>query len=282
MTIDRQSNFSRLRDLACGRPSRDVLVFTGGGSRGAVQVGMLKALHDSGVRPVGVVGASVGALNAAWYAANPTDEGIASLQDLWLKMSADTVFPFTRRGVLSGLWRRNHLASDEGVRALIAQLDLADIRDARIPLRVVTTSLESGACVVHDHGSPADVLRATCAIPGVFPPVQLGDERHIDGGISALAPVAPASEFRPWRVFILDASGPAYSQRARTALDVLRAGLSLSIRAQLTSARAQVGVTAISADDSAFIGSDGRNFERTASLMDAGYAAALLAVNRSM
>lgn len=264
-----------------GRPSRDVLVFTGGGSRGAVQVGMLKALQECGIKPVAVVGASVGALNAAWYAADPTENGIAGLEQLWLRMSGDTVFPFTKRGVLSGLWRKNHLASDDGIKALISELALTDLGGSQIPLRVVTTSLETGASVVHRSGPPADVLKATCAIPGVFPPVYLGSEQHIDGGIAALAPLEPAWEFHPRRVIVLDASGPAYSQRSRTALDVLRAGLSLSIRAQLSTVRTQSGVITISADDSAFVGNDGRNFDRTASLLEAGYIAGLQAFSRS-
>ena len=62
---------------------KTAFVFTGGGSLGAVQVGMLRVLLASGVQPDFVVGASVGAVNASYYANFPTAEGLASLEKLW-------------------------------------------------------------------------------------------------------------------------------------------------------------------------------------------------------
>ena len=70
-------------------------VLAGGGSLGAVQVGMLGALVEAGERADLVVGSSVGALNAAFYAFHPDSAGIRRLRSLWLDVSRGSVFPLS-------------------------------------------------------------------------------------------------------------------------------------------------------------------------------------------
>src|ERR1700751_4042501 len=70
-------------------------VLAGGGSLGAVQVGMLAALTRRGVVPDFVVGASVGAINAAYYAAEPDERGVERLKRIWLGLRRTDVFPFS-------------------------------------------------------------------------------------------------------------------------------------------------------------------------------------------
>jgi predicted acylesterase/phospholipase RssA len=83
-------NASKLADIGClaagflrmiGSDGKTAFVFTGGGSLGAIQVGMLRALHAAQVHPDLVVGASVGAINAGYFACFPTAEGVANLGD---------------------------------------------------------------------------------------------------------------------------------------------------------------------------------------------------------
>ena len=80
---------------ASGVP-RDVVVFSGGGPLGAAQAGMLRELLGSGVRPAAVVGCSVGALNAAFIAHDPTLERADALIELWRSLCTADVFPGSR------------------------------------------------------------------------------------------------------------------------------------------------------------------------------------------
>ena len=82
--------------------SRTAFVLAGGGSFGAVQVGMLKALAAAGIRPDLVVGSSVGAINGAWYAGTLTPEGVARLERIWRSLSRRDVFPLEWRWLLRG------------------------------------------------------------------------------------------------------------------------------------------------------------------------------------
>ena len=70
-------------------------VFAGGGSLGAIQVGMLRALLSAGERPDLMVGESVGAINAAYFASAPSFEGVARLEQIWCGLRRADVFPIT-------------------------------------------------------------------------------------------------------------------------------------------------------------------------------------------
>src|ERR1700728_126866 len=80
---------------------RTAFVLAGGGSRGAVQVGMLAELTDRGIRADRVFGASVGAINGGAYASNPTPEGVEQMAEIWRKLKGDDIFP---RSPLDGPW----------------------------------------------------------------------------------------------------------------------------------------------------------------------------------
>src|SRR3981189_1056372 len=72
---------------------KTAFVLAGGCSLGAVQVGMLKALSRLHVVPDLIVGASVGAINAAYFAADPSDEGLARLERIWRRLRRPDIFP---------------------------------------------------------------------------------------------------------------------------------------------------------------------------------------------
>src|SRR5262250_280719 len=74
---------------------KTAFVFTGGGSLGAIQVGMLRVLLAAGVQPDFVVGASVGAINASYFASVPSAEGVAKLERIWTGLRRSDIFPFT-------------------------------------------------------------------------------------------------------------------------------------------------------------------------------------------
>src|SRR5437773_1548731 len=95
-------------------------VLGGGGNLGAVQVGMLRALIEGGIAPDLLVGCSVGALNAAGLAADPTLGGVERMWDVWAHLDGDELWP---AGRISGLWqlgRKGHaIQPNTGLHRLI-------------------------------------------------------------------------------------------------------------------------------------------------------------------
>ena len=98
---------------------KTAFVFAGGGSFGCIQVGMLRALVAHGVTADMVVGSSVGAMNAAYYAGTPTAEGVEKLAAIWRSLRRQDVFPITLRTLIGFIRRRDFLVAADGVRRLI-------------------------------------------------------------------------------------------------------------------------------------------------------------------
>jgi NTE family protein len=217
------------------RRPRDVVVFSGGGPLGAAQAGMLRELMAAGVRPGAVVGCSVGALNAAFVAHDPTPTRAERLVELWHSIRTADVFPgslLTRAKNL--VVHHDRLCHNDALRALVRRgFPRRDLAEAAIPLHVVTTDLAAGRAAYHSSGDPADVLAASAAIPGVFPPVRLGDRLHVDGGVTALVPVRHALGLGG-HVWVLDVAGPAPTgvAGALRALDVVSLAFSIAMRCQ--------------------------------------------------
>jgi NTE family protein len=180
-------------------------VFAGGGSLGAVQVGMLKALVSGGVKADLVVGASVGAVNAAYYAANPTAEGISRLEAIWRRIRRRDVFPGpTVRGVVRLFRGRSHLLEAVGLsRLLEREFEARDFAELSLPCTAVATDLLDGLPVHIQSGPLVPALLASAAIPGVFPPVSLGSHVLIDGGLASGSPIAAAVALGATRLLVL-------------------------------------------------------------------------------
>jgi NTE family protein len=168
-------------------------VLAGGGSFGAIQVGMLHALAKHGVTADMVVGSSVGALNGAYYAGDPTLKGILQLETIWRGLHRQDVFPITWRTLLGFLWRRDFLVPHDGIRKLIDDhLPYRNLQDAKLPLHIVTTDVISGEAVVLSEGSAAEAIVASTAIPGAFAPIHYRNQYLADGAISSNTPVRVA------------------------------------------------------------------------------------------
>lgn len=206
-------------------------VLSGGGAAGAWQVGQLRALLEAGVRPDLVVGTSVGAINAAVIAEDPSLEGADRLARIWTRTRRSDLLPPWGWGRLGALSKRA-LYSSHGLRRLIERnLSYRLIEEAAIPLKVVTTSLETGEARVLTTGPVVEALLASAAIPGIYPSVRIGGERLVDGGITGNVPVAPAVEAGAEEIFVLAASSrcppPAPVERLQ---DVLLFSASLLLR----------------------------------------------------
>ncbi|MBS0532231.1 MAG: patatin-like phospholipase family protein [Proteobacteria bacterium] len=188
-----------------GNSSRKTaFVFAGGGSFGAIQVGMMQALAAHGVTADLVVGSSVGALNGAYYAGVPTLDGVKRLADIWRGLRREDVFPVSTRTLLTFLWRRDFLISHDGVRKLIdGHLPYRNLQDARLPVHIVTTNIVTGGSVVLSEGSAAEAIVASTSIPGAFAPVRHNGLYLADGAISSNTPIKVALEKGATRLIIL-------------------------------------------------------------------------------
>ena len=183
---------------------RTVFVLGGGGNLGAVQVGMLRALLERGIAPDAVVGCSVGAINGAGLAADPTPAGVDRLEDIWRNLRGDAILP---AGRLSGLWlltrKYRSLEPNDGLRRLIEQLPHRTFEDLAVPLHVVATSLRTGGERWFSTGPFAEPILASAALPAVFPPVTVDGEVLIDGAVVNNVPISRALELGATRVVVL-------------------------------------------------------------------------------
>lgn len=186
-------------------------VLSGGGSLGAVQVGMLRALGDHGFAPDLLVGSSAGALNAAFVAGHGTSAAsIDRLEGVWRSLRRQDVFPFApHRHVLALAGLRPSLCAPDGLRRLVeTHLTYDRIEDAGIPLHIVATDVLSGTEVVLDSGDPLDAVLASAAIPGVFPTVTVDGRALFDGGVADNTPISQAVRLGADRVVVLPAGVP--------------------------------------------------------------------------
>lgn len=180
------------------------LVLAGGGSLGAVQVGMLRELLAVGEQFDFVVGSSAGAINGAYFAANPTIEGVAALERIWRNLTRHDVMPLSLITLINVLLRRDYVFDGSALRRLLER-HLGDglIDTATLPLRVIATDLLSGDEIVLSSGPMVRAVQASAAIPGIFPPVSIDDRLLIDGGIANNAPISAALALGAERIMVL-------------------------------------------------------------------------------
>lgn len=178
-------------------------VFTGGGSLGAVQVGMLRSLIEAGARPDFIVGASVGALNGAYFAGAPSSEGVERLAGIWRGVKAARVFPVTLVTALGLLRHPENLISPAPLRYLIeSHLAFSSLEAAPVPLHIEATDLQ-GLPVVLSSGPAVEAILASAAIPGVFPMVEVNGASLMDGAIASSSVVRIAMELGASKIIVL-------------------------------------------------------------------------------
>jgi len=189
--------------MADSTDGRTAWVLAGGGSFGAVQVGMLHALVAHGLMPDLVIGSSVGAINAAYFAGAPNAVGLERLEAIWCGLRRSTVFPVAWRSLL-----RQHdggaAIDPSGLRGLLEQcLPYRVLEEASLPVHVVATDQLGGGTVALSRGQVVEAVLASCAIPAVFPPVRIGERFLVDGAIASNTPISVAVELGARRVVVL-------------------------------------------------------------------------------
>lgn len=215
--VDSKSTARRQPSRGPDSGARVAFVLTGGSSRAAVQVGMLEALAEAGIRPDLLVGISAGAVNAVAYAADPSNAGILRLKDGWRRATRAQVFPLWSRSLLLGaIGRRDHLLTNRGLATLIGTfVGVERLESGDIPVHVVATDLQKGEPVLISEGPALPALLASTAIPGVFPPVEIDGRLLVDGGVSSDAPTEQAQALGASTIFVLPTLGVGRDPRPR-------------------------------------------------------------------
>lgn len=160
------------------------LALGGGFSRGFAHLGVLKVLEEHKIPVSCIAGTSVGSILGAAYASGaPLERIIATCRKIRFRDIAR--------------WRVSRLgiASNERLGGLIERvLDARNFEDLKIPMAVVATDLANGNAVVFTQGNLAEAIRASCAFPGLFEPVEIGTRCLADGGLVAQVPTRAARQ----------------------------------------------------------------------------------------
>lgn len=196
-----------------GWPRPLAFALSGAGAFGSVQVGMLRALLERGVRPDVIVGTSAGALHGALVAAQPEGR-LDGLADLWRSLDRRAIFG-GRASMAVHLLRHGTLSNGDRLRGLIAEQLPADSFDAlHIRFAAVATDALTGEPELLSEGDLVTALLASSAVPGVFPSVDIDGRRYLDGGVAANVPIRQAIAFGANSVLSLDATPPTVASEA--------------------------------------------------------------------
>jgi len=180
-------------------------VLGGGGLRGAAEVGMAKALAAKGHQPGLIVGTSVGSINGAVLASAPVERSAQTLAEMWNTMAAASVFSeslVSRFRNLINHW--THLHSNEPLKQIIDQwVPYRRFEDAYVDFQCVAACIENASEHWFHTGPILEPILASCALPGVLPPVEVDGRHYIDGGVVNSIPVSRAIELGAKRIFVL-------------------------------------------------------------------------------
>ena len=155
------------------------LAISGGVAYGVAQIGVLKALEEAGIKVDCVAGTSAGAIIAAAYASGMP---VSRIEEIGINTSWGELFSFrpSRKGLVS---------SGPIEKYIRGYLKVATFEELKKPLAVVTTDICSGEEVIFTKGELDKAVRASCSIPGIYTPVELGGRQLADGGMAENVPV---------------------------------------------------------------------------------------------
>lgn len=183
------------------------VVFGGGATLGAFEVGVIDVFARRGIVPDLLVGTSVGAINAAFWAQHPRPDAGQRLLQLWLQCDRATMFPDNALPMLGRLLqRKDHLTTQRGLAGVVGSAMAADARieTTAVPLAIVATEADHGGRVVLRTGPLLPAILASSAIPGLWPAVEVDGRRLVDGGLVANCDLETAVELDMTDVILVD------------------------------------------------------------------------------
>ncbi|QKJ20996.1 patatin-like phospholipase family protein [Microbacterium hominis] len=167
---------------------------------------MLRALLERGIHPDLVVGTSIGAINGAMVAHDPTPEVIEPLTRAWASPEASAVYGdgfMTQAGRF--IRTKTHLNSPEPLRRLLERQlgEEASFEALAVPLKVVAASIERAAEHVFEAGPLVPAILASASVPGLLPATEIDGEHYLDGGIVNSIPISHAVDAGIRTIYVL-------------------------------------------------------------------------------
>ena len=192
-------------ELPPERSETVAFVLGGGGLRGAAEVGMVKALAETDIRPDMVVGTSIGSINGAIIASGHLDEMTDRLIGMWDELTESGVL---REGALNRVANivrhRTHLHTNHAMRTLVLDwLPYTTFEELPIPFQCSAACVETSSEWWFDSGPLIDALLSSCAVPGLLPPVEVAGRHFIDGGVVNSIPISRALELGATTIYVL-------------------------------------------------------------------------------
>jgi NTE family protein len=200
------------------------VVLGGGAALGAFEVGVIDVMARAGIVPDLLVGTSVGAINAAFWALTPEPDVGERLFHLWMQSSRSTMFPDGPVPMVGRLFqRRDHLTTQEGLRRALERAipDPPPIEGTRIPLAIIATDSNRAERVVIRRGPLVPAILASAAIPGLWPAVEIDGRRLVDGGLVSNCDVEAAVDEGMTDVLVVDVMGDVFPTHTMTVGQVL-------------------------------------------------------------
>jgi len=187
-------------------PKRPVgFVLSGGGNLGALQIGMMRALLEHDIRPDLIVGCSVGAINGAGLAEDPTLAGALRLERLWRALDGKELMPAGWLPNTVAIARRGEaIHENHGLRRHLEQsLSARTFEELAVPFQCVATDLVGVREVWFRSGPLIEPILASAALPAVYPAVEIDGVRYLDGGIVDDVPMSRAVELGARTLYVL-------------------------------------------------------------------------------
>lgn len=170
------------------------IAFGGGGIRGFIHLGVLKALEEEGIKPDVVSGTSAGSIAATLYASGmKLEEMELAIEKVHMSDIAD--FVFSSKGLVNGkklsAWINSYI-------------DYDDLSEMPIPVAVTATNMTTKETVMIRSGNPGHAVQASSTIPGAFVAIENNGDILVDGGVFSVVPVYTARKLGAKKVIAID------------------------------------------------------------------------------
>ncbi len=166
---------------------------------------MAKVLAGKGLQPDLIVGTSIGSLNGAVLASGPVEQSVHRLTSMWEQMQASAVFGeslLNRARHLLNHW--THFHSNEPLKLLVQEwVPFSKLEEAFTGIQTCAACIETSSEHWFSEGSVIDAVLASCALPGVLPPVEVAGRHYIDGGVVNSIPVSRAIDLGATEIYVL-------------------------------------------------------------------------------
>lgn len=195
------------------------LALGGGAVFGLAHLGALKALEEHGLRPTHLTGTSIGAIMASLYAFGHTPEAIrdaCSALDWWQVSS----FGWSKYGIM------NNSAMGDFVRHHIGHRDFSE---SAYPLAFVATDLASRTKIILDEGDVATAAMTSACVPGLYSPIEKGDQLLVDGGLVENVPISPLKRWDVDFVMAINLNGSTRRREPGGMFDALITAFDIAI-----------------------------------------------------